>query len=542
MFKKSIFILMVVALAACSTKPSNQEKSPLQQKVDEYARFTLTTDLTKLTPKEKEMLPLLIQAAEIMDELYWQQAWGDIKALPDSLTDSAAIAFFNINYGPWDRLDGNKPFVAGVGEKPAGANFYPADMTKEEFEALADPKKTDNYTVIVRKEDKSLEVIPYSVFYGEKLKKASELVLKASELAEDPGLKNYLKLRAEALLSNDYYPSDNVWMDMKDNGIDFVIGPIENYEDQLFGYKTSFESFVLVKDKEWSQKVLHFAALFPALQKSLPVDEKYKTEVPGSASDLGVYDVVYYAGDCNGGSKTIAINLPNDPRIHREKGTRKLQLKNAMQAKFEKILVPIAEQVLNPEQMKHVKFDAFFENVMFHESAHGLGITKTINGKGNVRDALKEGYTSIEEAKADILGLYLITKLNEMGEFKDKDLMDNYVTFVAGIFRSVRFGASSAHGKANMLSFNYLGEHGAFTRDASTGLYTVDFEKMKQAVADLSGMILVLQGNGDYEGTINLVKQKGIIMPELQKDLDKISTAGIPRDIVFDQGLKALGL
>ena len=427
-------------------------------------------------------------------------------------------------------------------EKPAGANFYPVDISTEEFEKLEDPRKASLYSIIRRDENSALKVVPYSEAYSEELTRASALLLQAAALAEDPGLKKYLELRAKAFLSDDYYESDLAWMDMKNNQIDFVVGPIENYEDHLFGYKAAFEAFILIKDLEWSRKLDRYTTLLPRLQKSLAVADAYKAEDPGSSSDLGAYQVVFYAGDCNAGSKTIAINLPNDPNVQKLKGSRRLQLKNAMQAKFDKILLPIAHVVITPEQQKYVQFDAFFENVMFHEIAHGLGVHNTINGKGPVREALREAYTTIEEAKADITGLYLVTQLHEMGEITGRDLMENYVTFLAGIFRSVRFGASSAHGKANMLQFNYLLSVGAFTVDQSTGTYTVDFEKMKKAVSDLSGIVIKNQGDGDYEGAKKMVAELSHVPDQLKESLQKIAGAGIPRDIVFEQGPDKLGL
>ncbi|HBZ66193.1 MAG TPA: Zn-dependent hydrolase [Bacteroidales bacterium] len=541
-FKLTMVLLALAAMTACKQKPaSTSEKTSVQMKLDEYARFELTADMSQLSEKEKQMIPLLIDVADIMDGLFWKQSYGDKEALLSSIADSATREFVKINYGPWERLNGNISFVEGIGEKPAGARFYPVDMTKEEFEKLDNADKTGLYTILTRNANGGLEVVPYSVAYKEELGKAAHLIRKAAELAEEPRLKKYLELRADALLSNDYYASDFAWMEMKDNGIDFVVGPIENYEDALYGYKAAFESFVLVKDKEWTARVGHYASLLPQLQKSLPVPDKYKKETPGSDSDLGVYEAIFYAGDCNSGSKTIAINLPNDPKIHVEKGSRKLQLKNVMRAKFEKILVPIAELLVNPEQRKHIKFDAFFENVMFHETGHGLGVTRTLDGKLTTREALKEAYSSIEEGKADILGLYLVNQLNEMGELKDKDMMDNYVTFMAGIFRSVRFGASSAHGKANMITFYYFMEHGAISYDAANGYYTVNYEKMKQAVSDLSGLILTMQGDGNYDAAVKLIAEKGTVGEGLQKDLDRIGSAGIPRDIVFAQGKGILG-
>jgi hypothetical protein len=343
-------------------------------------------------------------------------------------------------------------------------------------------------------------------------------------------------------LTDEYYESDVAWMEMKNNTIEFIAGPIENYEDQLYGYKTAHESFILIKDKQWSERLEKYAALLPALQKALPVEEKYKNETPGMDSDINVYDAIYYAGDCNAGSKTIAINLPNDEKVREDKGSRKLQLKNSMQAKFDKILVPISDVLIAEDQRKHIKFDAFFENVMFHEVSHGLGLGNTVDKSSTVRESLKNMYTSIEESKADILGLWCVYQLNEMGELGDKDMMDNFVTFMAGIFRSVRFGAASAHGKANMMCFYYFQEAGAFERDPASGTYRVDFDKMRDAMFGLSELVLTIQGDGDYDKAVQQIEEKGFIREELQNDLNRIGEAGIPRDIVFEQGSEVLGL
>ncbi|RIJ47681.1 Zn-dependent hydrolase [Maribellus luteus] len=544
-----LILLLSVATFSCSNsskKETKQDKMEVNQeiknKADEFASFKLTTDLSVLSEKEKQMLPLLFEAAKIMDDIFWQEAYGNKEELLGKDWDEYTRKFISINYGPWERLHNNEPFLPGFGAKPAGANFYPADMTKAEFDAWEDETKTSLYTLIRRGEDGELKSIPYHVAFKEQVDKASALLKQAAELAEDPGLKNYLEKRAEALLTDEYYESDVAWMEMKNNTIDFVIGPIENYEDQLYGYKAAHESYILIKDKNWSVKLEKYAALLPGLQKALPCEPKYKNETPGVDSDMNVYDAVFYAGDCNSGSKTIAINLPNDERVRESKGSRKLQLKNSMQAKFDKILVPIAELLIAEDQRSHVKFDAFFENTMFHEVAHGLGLGNTVDQSTTVREALKETYTSIEENKADILGLWCVYQLNEMGELGDKDMMDNFVTFMAGIFRSVRFGAASAHGKANMMRFYYFQETGAFTRDETTGTYRVDFEKMKQAMLGLSETVLKIQGDGDYETAKKMIDEKGNIREALQKDLDRIGEAGIPRDIVFEQGPEALGL
>lgn len=539
---RQIFILMasLFFLGACGEDKTVDTQ--MQQKVDAFALVELTSDISHLSANEKKMLPYLFEAAQIIDSIFWQQAYGDKKELLSSIEDEATIDFARINYGPWERLDDNNPFIPSFDNKPLGANFYPTDMSKEEFEAFDSKDKASLYTLIRRDDQGNLQAIPYSQAYKNQHERVAELIKKAAELTENERLKNYLNLRAEALLTDDYRASDMAWMDMKDNNIDFIVGPIENYEDKLYSYKAAHEAFILIKDLEWSSRLSRFAALLPKLQESLPVAKEYKAEVPGSDSDLGVYDAVYYAGDCNAGSKTIAINLPNDPVVHIEKGSRKLQLKNTMRYKFDKILVPISEMVIDPDQRKHITFDAFFENTMFHEVAHGLGIKNTINKKGTVRQALKETYTPIEENKADILGLFMVTKLAEMGELGDKDLMDNYVTFMAGIFRSVRFGAASAHGKANMMRFYFFQEHNAFTRNPETGTYRVDFERMTEAMNLLAEKILVTQGNGDYDGAKQMLDEMGYIKDELQADLDRINKQNIPIDLRFKQGAEMLGL
>lgn len=538
-------MLVLLGLLGCKSKSESTsviKNSEIEQKVAEFATFKLTTDLTVLTEKEKAMLPFLFEAASLMDELFWKEAYGDKKALLDALPDEASKQFAMINYGPWERLNNNQPFVDGMGQKPEGAGFYPTDMTKEEFDALDDVEKTSLYTLIRRNENGELSVVPYHIAYAKEVKQVSELLLKASDLAEDAGLKKYLELRAEAMLNDDYLASDLAWMDMKTNMIDFVVGPIENYEDHLFGYKAAHESYILIKDKAWSEKLDRFASMLPDLQKMLPCDEKYKREMPGSNSDLNAYDVIFYAGDCNAGSKTIAINLPNDERVQAEKGSRRLQLKNAMQAKFDHILVPIVNLLIDEEQRSFVKFSAFFENTMFHEVAHGLGPKLTVDGSMTCREALKNNYSAIEENKADILGLWIVNTLAEQGELMDHDMRENYVTFMAGLFRSIRFGAASAHGKANMIRFNYFEQEGAFIRDAVTNLYQVDFDKMQQAMISLSDKMLTMEAEGDYEGSITLLETMGNVSVQLQNDLKRIKDAGIPRDIVFEQGLDVLGL
>ncbi|MFN7117092.1 MAG: dipeptidyl-peptidase 3 family protein [Saprospiraceae bacterium] len=539
-----IFVATSLLLLACNKKNEPVTEVPAASAIDsllgKYTEFQLTTDLSKLTDKERQMIPILIEAAQIMDSLFWYEALGDKNAFLDTLQNEETKRYAMINYGPWDRLADNVPFVPGVGPKPAGANFYPTDMTKEEFEKADLEHKASLYTFLRRDSTGKLTTIWYHEQFKDAVGRAAALLAQAATLAEDPGLKNYLELRAQALLTDNYQPSDLAWMDMKNNRIDVVIGPIETYEDQLFGYKAAHEAYVLIKDMDWSERLAKYASVLPDLQKGLPVPDAYKQEKPGADADLNAYDVVYYAGDCNAGSKTIAINLPNDEQVQLQKGTRRLQLKNAMKAKFDKIMLPINDVLITPEQRKHVTFDAFFANTMFHEVAHGLGIKNVISskGKGTVREALKEHYSALEEGKADVLGLYMIKQLHEKGDLEG-DLKDYYTTFMAGIFRSVRFGAASAHGKANMIRFNFFQEKGAFTR-LEDGTYRVDYDKLEAAMQDLSKLILMLQGDGDYNGVAKLVADKGNIGAQLQADLDRLAAANIPVDIVFEQGIKVL--
>ena len=514
--------------------------SAIQKKVNAYAIVKLTTDLSDLTDDQKKMIPLLIEASKIMNGLYWDQTYPQKDSLLNSLTDQATKDFVNLNYGPWDRLEDNQSFIDEIGAKPLGANFYPSDMTKEEFEKADLANKDGLYNFIRRDNAGQLYALPYHEKFKDQLHKAADLLRQASEYAKDAGLKNYLILRADALVTDQFQKSDLAWLDMKNNSLDVVIGPIETYEDQLFGYKASYEAYVLHKDKEWSEKLTKFAAFLPELQENLPVDKKFKQEKPGTDADLNAYDVIYYAGAANAGGKTIAINLPNDEEVQLQKGTRRLQLKNAMRAKFDKILVPIADILITPEQRKYITFDAFFANTMFHEVAHGLGIKNTINGKGTVRKALKEHASALEEGKADILGLYMVEQLLNKGEL-DGDIKEYYTTFIAGIFRSVRFGAGDAHGVANMVRFNYFKDQGAFER-LEDGTYKIDYDKTRAAIKSLSQLILTLQGEGDYDAVNKLVEEKGKIGEQLKKDLARLNNASIPVDVVFDQGTKVLGL
>ncbi|UKT63650.1 dipeptidyl-peptidase 3 family protein [Pedobacter mucosus] len=545
------FASSILLLSACNETPKPTEKKVVSEEKDSlisyvaqrlpiYERVKLTTNINQLSINDRKILPLLIQAAEIMNELYWKQVYPQRDSLMATIKDEKTRDFVSINYGPWDRLNNDKPFVTGVAAKPAGGSFYPYGITKEIIEKSDLKDKYGAYSVIQQDSTGKLSTVPYHVLFASELQRVSSLLKQAALTADDAGLKKYLNLRADALVTDNFTASDYAWLDMKTNGLDLIIGPIENYEDKLFNARTSYEAYVLIKDLAWSKRLAKYVKMLPELQKNLPVAAKYKTETPGTDSELNAYDVVYYAGDCNAGSKTIAVNLPNDEKIQQEKGTRRSQLKNAMKAKFDKILVPISKELIDADQQQYIKFDAFFANVMFHEVAHGLGIKKTITGKGFVRAALKEQYSWLEEGKADILGLYMVTGLLKKGELTG-DIKDYYTTFMAGILRSVRFGVSEAHGKANMQCFNYFEEKGAFERTAK-GTYKVNYDKFATAMNDLSAFIITLQGNGDKAAVEKTQKTMAIISPSLQQDLDRLTKRNIPVDLVFEQGVDVLGV
>lgn len=538
-------VALLVAGTACAPgadtqQPAGAEESHVQKRLGIYTEVDLAPDLSGLTDSQRQVVAILVEAAAATTDIFWQQAYGDKESLLATIDDPATHRFLEINFGPWDRLDANTPFLDGVGAKPLGANFYPADITREEIEAAGNDELESLYTLVRRAGDGTLIAVPYHEAFAEHVDFMAERLRAAAEVTETPSLRHYLNLRADALLSDDYQASDFAWMDMKDNTIEVIIGPIETYEDQFLGAKASYEALILIKDQEWSARLARYATLLPSLQKTLPVADEYKAEVPGTEAELNAYDLVFAAGAGNEGSKAIAVNLPNDEQVQLAKGTRRLQIKNAMRAKFDAILEPISAQLIVPEQRAHVTFEAFFANTMFHEVAHGLGIKNTLNDRGTVRHALQDHASWVEEGKADILGLHMLTELHDADELGDADLMDNYVTFVASIFRSVRFGTTSAHGRANLVRFNYFMEQGAFQRDA-TGLYSIDFEAMQSAMRGLAERLLTMQGNGDRDGVQMFWDQWGVVGPDLQEALDRLSARDIPIDIVYRQGLDVLG-
>lgn len=529
------------APAATAGEPAKAE-SYATQHLRDYVSVPLKADLSGYDAQDRKMLALLVQASQLMDGLYWKQNGFERESFLAGITDPATRELAELNFGPWDRMNDDHPFVEGHGARPPGVGFYPADMTKEEFEKADLPDKDGWYSLVRRGEDGKLKLLPFHEAYKPELEQAAALLREAAPLSKDKAFGDYLRMRADALLSDDFRASDMAWMDMKNNPVDIVIGPIETYEDQLFGYKASYEGLVLLKDKAWSEKLARFAGFLPELQRVLPVPDKYKAERPGSAADLNAYAAIYYGGNANVGAKTIAINLPNDEVVTLAKGSRRLQLENVIQAKFDHILLPIAKQLIAEDQIQHVTFEAFFEDTMFHEVAHGLGIKNTLDGKGTVTQALKEYASNFEEGKADVLGLWLITELTDKGELPKEKLMDGYVTFLAGILRSVRWGAGESHAKANMIRFHFFEQQGAFTRDPATGRYRVEFDKMRSAVDAFSAKLLTVQGDGDYAEAKRMTDTMGVVGPQLAEDLKKLDAAKIPVDVRFEQGLDVLGL
>ncbi len=536
-------LLLVFLIAGCSSPTEQKEKGSKGDKyMSNYAEVTLSAKLDGLTPNEKEMIPLLIEAAEILDEMYWKQVCGDPDKWKAKVTDPELKKYLEINYGPWDRLSGFEPFVEGVGKRPEGANFYPKDMQFVSFEELENQEKYNPYTLIRRNEVGGLQVTPYHVAYREKLEKVRDLLYDAAALAEDVQLEQFLRDRGDALLTDEYEESNTIWMQMKENDLDFLVGPIEDTDDRLFFIKRSYQAMLLRKDKEESRKLEKYSLLLPYLQQNLPIDNEYIRETPGELSDIGVYDVLYCAGKWNAGSKYIALTHPRDPQIQFELGSRRLQFQNVIKAKFEKILKPISELLIDKKQLDYVSADAFAQNTIFYEVGSALGISNTVNGKGTVKHALKEHYTVIEECKNDVLSLFFIDQLHTMGELSQADIMANYVTYMADVFRSVRFGVTNDQAVANMIRFNYFKEYEAFTRDTRSKRYTVHREKMKEAMLAFANEILMIQATGDYEAAQKLIDEKGYIQDQLLDDLYRLQKVDIPKDVYFKQGVNVLGL
>ncbi len=516
---------------------------PLKKKADRYATVLLQYDKAVLSEAERQMLPHLIEAAVVMDHLFWRQAsadglevWQKLQGLKDSY-GQALRRYVRINAGRFDRLDNHEPFI-GTGSKPLGATYYPRDLRKEEFEAWvkahpADEKAfADPYTVIRREGPTGLKAVPYSVEYAEPLQQAAAKLRAAAALSQNESLRKFLESRAAAFLSNDYYASECDWMDVEGSALEVTVGPYEVYEDRLLGYKAAFEAFITLNDPQATAELDRLVALIGDMEQNLPLADEHKNLKRGGATPVRVADLVYSSGDTRAGVQTLAFNLPNDERVREAKGSKKVLLRNVSDAKYEKILVPIAQRVLADDQLPLVSKQAYFTHSLTHEVSHGLGPGTLALPDGTsttVSKALKELYPAIEEAKADVLGDYNMSFAIRRGAYPDTLGPQTAVTSLAGVFRSVRFGTEEAHGKGNLLIFNYLLDRGAYVYDAAAKRFRVDLTKIEGALTDLAREILTIQAKGDYAGARALLDKYGSMRPEMKALID--SFQDIPVDI-----------
>jgi hypothetical protein len=515
----------------------------MQARVDQFASVNLTFNASLLDARQKRVVRRLVEASDHLDAIFQLQAWhGNVDAnrllsAGDDAESRALREYYRIMYGPWDRLIGEEPFLEGVGAKPPGAGFYPEDMTVEEFEGWISENPGDEaalkswYTIVDRKSDGSLVAVPYSEYFRDRLEAAAAAVREAAEYADNESLNRFLELRAEALITDDYYESEIAWVRLTDNLIDPTLGPYEVYEDRLFGYKTSFESFIGLKDPRESERLAGLVANLPDLERALPIPDEHKYLDRSFTSPISVVTEIYAAGETRAGIQTIAFNLPNDPRVREGEGSKKVMLRNVIDAKFEKILKPLAQQVLVPEQAERISVDPYFTRVLMHELAHGLG-PDYVTGQPEliVGRALRDHYSAIEEAKADATGTHSLGTLVARGVYDEEFLEEVYIDHVADMFRCIRFGVTEAHGLGCLTQFNFLREKGAITYDPESGLFAAEFDLMPEAMADMAGTYLMLEATGDYEGAGRFLEAYGRASPELQGALDRLAES-VPVDI-----------
>ena len=508
-----------------------------------FAPVDIRADVSALPAHERRALGKLVEAARIIDALFLKQVWAGNDAMLQQLARDAGSAqgrerlqYFLVNKGPWSRLDHNQPFIAGAPPKPEGAHFYPSDATKDEVQRWIDGLSADRkaeatgfFTTIRRDASASLTPVPYSTEYQAELSLVAALLRDAAALTRQRTLKRYLEARAAAFLSNDYFESDIAWMEL-DASIEPVIGPYEVYEDELFNFKAAFEAFVTVRDSHETQRLATFSRHLQDLEHALPIDATYRNPNVATRTPIRVVNVILTAGNANSGVQTAAFNLPNDERVVREKGTKSVMLKNVQDAKFRMVLKPISASVLAPADRKRVSFDAFFSHILMHELMHGIGPHDiTVNARATtVRQELKETYSAIEEAKADASGLWALRHLADRGHFPAAVVRAMYTTFLASIFRSLRFGINEAHGRGVAIQLNHFLDAGA-VRVARDGTFSVDGARIADAVTSLTGEIMTLQAEGSYTKAKALIERLGNVRPEVQRALNRLK--GVPVDI-----------
>jgi hypothetical protein len=539
--KTLIIFLLLISITASFAQQKNMT---LKEKIKRFAPTEIKGDVSKLSNGDRKALTKLIEAAKLMDSIYLRQVWsGNIDLLhklqaAKSSKGKEFLRYFTINMSPWSGIDHQEPFIEGVpNPRPPGANFYPDDMTKEEFtkwlEKLpeAEQKKATGFFYTIRRDDRGkLSNVPYSDEYRDLLEPAAKLLKEAAEFTDNGMLKTFLTKRADAFLTNDYYASDVAWMDL-DSPIEPTIGPYEVYMDDLFNYKAAFEAFITLRNDVETKKLEKFSAYLQEIENNLPIDPKYRNSKLGESSPIRVVDLVVTGGESRAGVQTAAFNLPNDEKVTAEKGSKRVMLKNVQEAKFSKVLVPISKIALEKEQQKYVSFEPFFTHILAHELVHGLGPHNIIvDGKQTtVRQAMKELSSAFEEAKADIAGLFLLQYLIDKGELKKSFEKQMYVTYLASSFRSIRFGIKEAHGKGMALQFNYLMGEKAFKFDEKTGKFSVDFEKIKDGMKKLTSEIMTIQAEGSYDKAKAMLDKYAVTNPMMQKVLDKLNN--VPVDI-----------
>ena len=541
------FISFVVAMSLISTIIAQGGDPELARKIARFAPTTLTADTSKLPPKDRQALDKIIAAAKLLDPLFLRQVWSGNEALEKKLQADNSTAgrqrlhYFYINDGPWSRLDEKQPFIEGVPEKPHGANYYPEDMTKDEFntwlQSLPDAEKqkaTGFFHLIRRGADKKLTIVPYSQAYKDLLEPAAKLLREAAALTTNATLRDFLNKRADAFGSDDYYASDVAWMDL-DSPIDVTFGPYETYEDELFSYKAAFEAYVTLRDDVETAKLAKFSSHLQELENNLPIDPRYRNPKLGAASPIRVVNLVYSSGEGNSGVQTAAFNLPNDERVIKEKGSKRVMLKNTQDAKFNKTLIPISRVVLASADQSALAFDSFFTHILCHELMHGLGPhnIKVNDQDTTVRKQLKELYSAIEEAKADMTGLWALQFMIDKGIIDKSMERTLYTTYLASMFRSVRFGITEAHGRGVAMQFNYLTDEGALKFNESNGTFSVDNVKIKDSVRKLTSELLTLEAEGSYDKAKVILDKFAVIRPPMQQALDKLKDVPVDIEPVF---------
>ena len=541
-----ILILATLPLVAGLGQHTKMNTS-LEAKIRRFAPTPLTADAASLTPGDRQALAKIIAAAKYFDPLYRRQIWSGNDSLQKKLEADKSVAgrerlhYFLINAGPWSQLDSNEPFIDGVVPRPPQANLYPEDMTKDEFNSWlaglseAEKARATGYFYVIRRDAAGkLKTVPYNEEYREFLEPAAKLLREAAALTSNNTLKDFLNKRADAFASNDYYASDVAWMDL-DAPIDLTIGPYETYEDEMFGYKAAFEAYVTLRDDAETNKLKKFSGYLQELEDNLPIDPQYRNPKLGAASPIRVVNEVFSSGEGNSGVQTAAYNLPNDERVVKEKGAKRIMLKNVQDAKFNKTLIPISRVVLDPAQQKLLAFDAFFTHILTHELMHGLGPHNiAVGGQATtVRLQLKELYSAIEEAKADITGLWALQYLIDKGVVDKQMERTLYTTYLASAFRSVRFGITEAHGRGVAMQFNYLTDEGAFKFNERTGTFSVDESKIKAAVRKLTHELLTIEAEGSHDRAKAILEKYAVIRPAMKSAFDRLGDVPVDIEPIF---------